>query len=290
MQIFTGDKNMSMYQVMPELSADEYSELKTDIKERGVMVPIEFDEFGNTIDGHHRLKICEELGITDYPKVIRAGMTEEQKRTHARKLNMARRQLSQEQRRDLIREQLKETPEKSDRQIAVALGVSNSTVSSQRKEMVANHQLCESHSSIGADGRERPRQVTHKTVTIFNPTAAEEKAVKQPEIIERMAESGKSAVEVKREIKAEKQEEKRQENAEKIKELSTPLEAQGLFQTIVIDPPWDWSDEGDVNQFGRTKPEYATMPIEEIEKLPIDKISDENCHLYLWVTNRSLPK
>ena len=40
-----------------------------------------------------------------------------------------------------------------------------------------------------------------------------------------MAESGKSAVEVKREIKAEKQEEKRQENAEKIKELSTPLEA-----------------------------------------------------------------
>ena len=225
MQIFTGDKNMSMYQVMPELSADEYSELKADIKERGVMFPIEFDEFGNTLDGHHRLKICEELGITEYPKVIRAGMTEEQKRTHARKLNMARRQLSQEQRRDLIREQLKETPEKSDRQIAAALGVSNSTVSSQRKEMVANHQLCESHSSIGADGRERPRQVTHKTVTIFNPTAAEEKAVKQPEIIERMAESGKSAVEVKREIKAEKQEEKRQENAEKIKELSTPLEA-----------------------------------------------------------------
>ena len=40
-----------------------------------------------------------------------------------------------------------------------------------------------------------------------------------------MSESGKTAVEVKREIKAEKQEEKRQENAEKIKELSTPLEA-----------------------------------------------------------------
>ena len=54
---------MSMYQVMPKLSADEYSELKTDIKERGVMVPIEFDELGNTLDGHHRLKICEELGI-----------------------------------------------------------------------------------------------------------------------------------------------------------------------------------------------------------------------------------
>ena len=73
------------------------------------------------------------------------------------------------------------------------------------------------------------------------------------------------------------------ENAKKIKALSTPLDAQGLFQTIVVDPPWDWSDEGDINQFGRTKPEYATMPIDEIAKLPIDKISDDNCHLYLWV-------
>ena len=68
------------------------------------------------------------------------------------------------------------------------------------------------------------------------------------------------------------------------------VDAQGLFQTIVIDPAWDWGDEGDVNQFGRARPDYHTMPIEEIEKLPINKIADENCHLYLWVTNRSLPK
>ena len=85
-------------------------------------------------------------------------------------------------------------------------------------------------------------------------------------------------------------EEERQENAVKIETLKTPLEAQGLFQTIVIDPPWDWGDEGDVNQFGRAKPDYHTMPISEIEAMPIGRIADENCHLYLWVTNRSLPK
>lgn len=98
---------------------------------------------------------------------------------------------------------------------------------------------------------------------------------------------------VKEHKRAEKEaarEEQRQENAEKIEELATPLDAQGLFQTIVIDPPWDWGDEGDVNQFGRAKPDYHTMPIEEIEQLPVGKIADENCHLYLWVTNRSLPK
>ena len=32
------------------------------------------------------------------------------------------------------------------------------------------------------------------------------------------------------------------------------------------------------------------MPIDEIAALPINEIADDNCHLYLWVTNRSLPK
>ena len=87
-----------------------------------------------------------------------------------------------------------------------------------------------------------------------------------------------------------KREELRQQNAEKVQALSSPLEAQGLFQTIVIDPAWDWGDEGDVNQFGRAKPDYHTMSIDEVEALPIARISDDNCHIYLWITNRSLPK
>lgn len=95
---------------------------------------------------------------------------------------------------------------------------------------------------------------------------------------------------VKRAEKEAIRETERQENAVKVEKLNSPLEAQGLFQTIVIDPPWDWGDEGDVNQFGRAKPDYHTMPIDEIAKMPINKIADKNCHLYLWVTNRSLPK
>ena len=132
---------MSNYQVMPKLTAEEYAELKADIEQRGVMVPIEFDEAGNVLDGYHRLQICEELGIKDYPKVIRAGMTEAEKLTHARKLNIARRHLTQEQKRGLIREQLKETPEKSDRQIAKDLGVHQSTVGTQRKILEKSGQV-----------------------------------------------------------------------------------------------------------------------------------------------------
>lgn len=42
------------YQLFPELNESEFSELKADIAERGVMVPIEYDEEGNILDGHHR--------------------------------------------------------------------------------------------------------------------------------------------------------------------------------------------------------------------------------------------
>ena len=157
------------YQVMPELTADEYAELKADIAERGVMVPIEFDEDGNVLDGYHRLKICAELGIKDYPKVIRAGMSESEKLTHARKLNMARRHLTTSQKQQLIREQLKETPEQSDRQIAKALGVHQSTVGTQRKILEEDGQVSKLDTSKGADGKNYPR----KTVSIFNPTKQE---------------------------------------------------------------------------------------------------------------------
>lgn len=160
------------YQVMPELTAEEYAELKADIALRGVMVPIEYDEAGNVLDGYHRLKICSELGIKDYPRVIRSGMSESEKLTHARKLNMARRHLTSEQKRGLIREQLKETPEQSDRQIAQALGVHHTTVSSQRRELEANGDVAKLATSTDTLGREQPR--ARKPVSIFIPAEPEE--------------------------------------------------------------------------------------------------------------------
>jgi len=62
------------------------------------------------------------------------------------------------------------------------------------------------------------------------------------------------------------------------------------FATIVIDPPWDWGDEGDADQLGRARPTYATMTLDELLALPVADIADVDAHIYLWITNRSLPK
>ena len=200
---------MQDYQVMPPLTADEYNELKSDIAERGVMVPIEFDEQGNVLDGHHRLQICAELGIKDFPKVIRAGMTEEEKRIHARKLNMARRHLNRDQKQELIREQLRETPEKSDRQIARELGVHQSTVGSQRKELEWSGEVSKLDTSTGSDGKQYPRQVERKPITIFNPTKREERAIRNPDVVERMANTGANVLTAEKQIHREEKAERK---------------------------------------------------------------------------------
>jgi len=116
----------SEFQFLPNLSDEEYGALKSDIAKRGVQVPIEFDEQGNVLDGHHRLKACQELGIKDYPSIIRIGMSEEEKFEHVLALNLDRRHLTREQRDELILTLRKRGY--STRQIAEMLGISDITV------------------------------------------------------------------------------------------------------------------------------------------------------------------
>lgn len=143
------------YQVMPPLSADEYAALRDDIAARGVLVPVEYDETGEILDGHHRVQICGELGISQWPRLIRHGLTETEKRQHARRLNLDRRHLDREQRRQLIAEDLRERPEASDRAIAASLGVDHKTVGSVRDGLEAAGEIPQLAEREGRDRRTR---------------------------------------------------------------------------------------------------------------------------------------
>ena len=86
----------SVFQLLPDLDVDDYRRLRDDIAARGVLVPIEVDEGGRILDGHHRSRIAAELGV-DCPRVVRSGMAEHEKRLHAVALNLARRHLTDAQ-------------------------------------------------------------------------------------------------------------------------------------------------------------------------------------------------
>lgn len=156
------------YQVMPPLSSDERAALKADIALRGVMVPVEYDDRNNVLDGHHRIEICGELGITNWPRLVRHGLTEVEKRRHARRLNLDRRHLNAEQRRDQIATELREQPEASDRTIAGGLGVDHKTVGTVRDALESTGEIPQLDKRTGRDGKAR-------RIVQFVPSTPEEK-------------------------------------------------------------------------------------------------------------------
>ena len=144
---------MHEYQLLPPLSEEEYAALKEDIAKRGVLVPVEYDEDGNILDGHHRVRACEELGIKNWPSIVRIGMSEDEKAEHVLKLNIARRHLPKEWKQ----EKAKELREQgwSYRRIAEALGVSHMTVTRWLMESGVTNVTPETETMVtGADGKQ----------------------------------------------------------------------------------------------------------------------------------------
>ena len=58
------------------------------------------------------------------------------------------------------------------------------------------------------------------------------------------------------------------------------------YKTISADPPWPEHGGGKIKR-GADR-HYKLMTVKEIASLPVNQISEENAHLYLWVTNNYL--
>lgn len=56
------------------------------------------------------------------------------------------------------------------------------------------------------------------------------------------------------------------------------------YHTILADPPWSKEQKGKLG----AEQHYDLMSMDEISKLPINELLDEQGHLYLWVTNAVL--
>lgn len=143
------------YQLLPPLSEDEFAELVADIAEHGIEQAIVVDEHGVVIDGHHRQQIADELGI-ECPSVVRSGLSDEQKRSLALRLNLHRRHLSREQKRELVARSLKADPGLSDREHGRRTGVSKNTAAAIRGDLEEGGQIDHHATRIGADGVAQP--------------------------------------------------------------------------------------------------------------------------------------
>ncbi|NTF87517.1 ParB N-terminal domain-containing protein [Agrobacterium rhizogenes] len=265
------------YQVLPALSAEDYAALEADIIANGVLVPVEYDEQGNILDGHHRVAICASLGLVDWPRFVRKGMSEEEKRAHARSLNLARRHLSTAQKRDVIEAQLKDSPSLSSRAIAERLKVDHKTVSAARKRLEDGGEIPQQSAVTGRDGVMQPARKPLRTM--FLPERA-------------------NVPEMKRVVKHLRRVEQEQSHATRTSLAAAIASASDAkpwwnavgeedgrsYPVIYADPPWRFITHSDVT--GREKsPEnhYPTMTLDDICALGCP--ASKQAVLYLWVTD-----
>lgn len=70
------------------------------------------------------------------------------------------------------------------------------------------------------------------------------------------------------------------------RDLSIEPLPKGKYQLIYCDPPWEYGNMQSKGTY-HLEEHYQTMTIKELEEMKndIDKIKDDNCILYLWVTS-----
>lgn len=124
---------MALIQPMPELSPEQLDALRADIAANGILQPVIKDQHDRIIDGNHRAAIAAELGI-DYPVTVITVADDAEAWDKAVSLNCARRHMTREQVREVIRGEIQRTGD-SDRAIARRVGCSPSTVGSVRAEV-----------------------------------------------------------------------------------------------------------------------------------------------------------
>lgn len=277
------------YQVMPDLTPIEYEALKADIAQRGVLVAVEMDEAGELLDGHHRVRAWNELraegvDVPEYPRMVRKGMSEEQKRNHARSLNVLRRQLTREQRADVMRAMRADGA--TYQEIAAAVGVSHPTAMAATRDVIVNPYIENSRGQVRPASYEKradPRRYAWEfgiSESTYTPGAA---VVLDPV----------AAVAQVREADTERREQKR---ADRMADYQAKAEAPALpdtkYRIIYCDPPWKYDDTGVTTSpsYGGTKWHYPSMTVEELCALPVGAMADADSVLFMWATSPKLPE
>jgi N6-adenosine-specific RNA methylase IME4 len=272
--------------LIPPLAPEEYAQLEANILQDGCRDPLVTWQ-GTLIDGHNRHAICTKNGI-EFETVEMEFESRAHVRVWMRDNQGGRRNLSPAWKIEL---------ELGNKEDLLEIGKAKRVESGKEARDKQLGVLSQNDTTPTPPVSTRAEIAKAAGTSTGQVGMAEQVKKKAPALWEK-AKQGDIGIstayqQVKRIEKEERRESRREENRAKVAEAATPeeiAESGAKFATIIIDPPWDWGDEGDQDQLGRARPDYATMSKEQLLALPLHDLSDDDCHLYLWITNRSLPK
>lgn len=138
--------------LFPMIDGTDYGALVEDIRLHGVREPITLYQ-GKILDGRNRVKAAIDCDKT--VNTIDFTGTEDEARAYVMSLNLHRRHLTAEQRRELIKAELLADPTQSDRAIAEKVKGNKNTVAVQREQLEATGQIDQLTKRTGKDGKAR---------------------------------------------------------------------------------------------------------------------------------------
>lgn len=246
--------------MIPPLTAEEHAALEASLVAEGcrdALVIWPHEGRNILLDGHNRLAICQERSIE-----FRAGPAKLPDLNAAKmwviENQLARRNLLPYQRAELQMAREKLLPSKQ----------------GQRMDLTSVRNLTEV---------KPPHRQASKAADISHDTYAKAKVIAKKADDETKDKLRQGEISINRAYQRIKRQEHKQVSATQ----ATPPMPDGLFDVIVVDPPWPIVKiERDCrpNQHGL---DYPTMSVDQIQHLTPPAKPD--CHLWLWTTHRFLP-
>lgn len=272
----------------PMMDEKRYVELVADIRAHGQRVPCVLCSDNGVLrllDGRNRAKACEVLGIEPLTEIYSGNPW-----SYVWSMNGTRRDLVADQ-RYLIWKFVNENSEgwqNEKRRIAEQANAKRAEATKAQPrtddgKRLAEGQVVQHSVALPADKHKSQSTAAKLSNTNAGAVARGDKLAKvRPDLAEKVRMGSVKPADAYRQMK-------RDEIVESLESVAAveAKKASGVYDVIVIDPPWPMGKIERDERPNQVAFDYPTMTEDEIAKIEIPHA--DNCHVWLWATHKFLP-
>jgi N6-adenosine-specific RNA methylase IME4 len=277
--------------LIPPLKPEEKEQLEQSILKEGCRDALVVWN-GILLDGHNRIEICEKHGIPYQTKEAESIQDRTDAKIWIRNNQMGRRNLTDAWRielalankEDLLKKGIEKREQNLKQNIPDLSFCDKSDEPHNTRETISDLSIVDTSGDL-----HNTRETIAKEAGVGTGTIARAEIVrsKAPELWEKAKEGEITISAAYKEVKSN---EKKHEREKQIEEIKQKIESEienpsGLYDVIVIDPPWNYGREYDPDS-SRVASPYPEMTQDELLKLEIPAKDDSV--LFLWTTHAFL--